>query len=214
MMPRTKGQAPLTREQIIRAAMQLVDDEGMEKLSMRRLADTLGVKPMTLYYYFEDKSALLYAIIDAVLAECVVASEDSWDNRLRSLCRSLRGVARRHPAIFVAAMSYEQTVPADFAIAEAFLDALSAGAVPPDKAVRGYHTLITFVTGFAVDEIAGLLFTFDGTQTMLDALPTERFPQLHRHRQYLTAADPDQEFEYGLNALIDGIGAERQEQNS
>lgn len=206
-MPRTKGQPPLTRDQIIRTAIELIDRNGLEEASMRRLAKALGVMPMALYYHFKDKGALLHAIIDAVFSECALDPGGSWIERLRSLCRSLRGVARRHPAIFMAAMVHEEHVDSDFVIAEAFLDALASGGLPADRAVRGYNTLVTYVSGFAVDEIAGMLLMFEGAEEALDTLPRERFPQLHAHRTYLTDVDPDAEFEYGLAVLLEGIGA-------
>ena len=207
-MPRTKGRPPLTRVQIVRTAIDLIDQNGMEDLTMRRLATALEVRPMALYYYFEDKTALLRAVINTVLSECEVVSGEPWKEHVLSLCRSLREVALRHPAVFMTAMAHEENVPYDFVIAEAFLDALTSGGVQPEAAVRVYNTLITFVTGFAVDEITGLLFTFAGAEDTFDTLPTERFPQLHAHRRYLTSADPDAAFEFGLSALIQGIGAE------
>ena len=206
-MPRTKGQPPLTRDQIVRTAVGLIDRNGLEALSMRRLAKALGVMPMALYYHFKDKGALLYSIIDTVLSECAVSTEGSWIERVRSLCRSLRGVARRHPAIFTAAMAHEENVPSDFVIAEAFLDALASGGLPADRAVHGYNTLVTYVSGFAVDEITGMLLMFEGAAAALDTLPRERFPQLHAHREHLTKVDPDAEFEFGLAVLLEGIGA-------
>ncbi len=204
-MPRRKGQDPLTEVHIIRAAIELVDKSGMENLSMRRLAAVFGVKPMALYYYFKDKEALIHAMINDVLSECDLRMKDNWEDSLWSFCSSLRAVARKHPAVFLAAMVYDKTVVADFAIAEAFLNALCAGGLEPGSAVRGYHTLLTFVTGFAVDEISGLLYTFAGEQEAFDALPSGAFPLVQDYRRILASADPDEGFEFGLSMLIGGI---------
>ncbi len=204
-MPRTKGQTPLTRERIVGTAVELIDRRGLEELSMRRLASALGVKPMALYYHFKDKEALIEAIVDAVLSECRTDPVGRWDERVRLLCLSIRDVARRHPTIFMAAMANVNIVPSDFVIAEAFLDALASGGLPPEEAVRGYNALITYVSGFAVDEIGGMLLMFEGAEAALDELPPGRFPRLHAHRAYLTTVDADAEFEYGLAVLLNGI---------
>ena len=207
-MPRTKGQAPLTRDRIVETAIELIDHQGQEQLSMRRLATALGVKPMALYYHFKDKEALIEAIIDAVLSECRTDPVGRWDERVRRLCLSIRDVARRHPTIFMAAMVNATIVTSDFVIAEAFLDALACGGLPPERAVRGYNALITYVSGFAVDEIGGMLLMFEGAEAILKELPPERFPRLHVHRAHLTKVDADAEFEYGLAVLLNGIALE------
>ncbi len=148
-MPRIKGKPQLNKEQIVNAAIDLADRAGMGSLTMRRLATELDVRPMALYHYFEDKTALLHAVIDAVLSGCEAEATGSWTERVVSLCRSYREVAHRHPAVFMAAMNHEEIVQSDLVIAEGFLNALASGGIPPKTAVRGYNTLITFVTGFA-----------------------------------------------------------------
>ena len=203
---RVAGRLPLTKEQIVQTALNLMDRYGVEAISMRRLASELQVRPMALYYYFKHKEALLDAVVDAVLSECDTnITQGDWREQLRSMCWSYRRMAQRHPKIFPLAMTHDVDVPNDYVIAEAFLTIFAEAGLSPQMAVRACNVLITYVAGFAVDEVTGSLLAFDETAEAFIAESEERFPQLYKHRQYLTTVDLDAEFEYGLSTIIKGI---------
>src|SRR5262249_32597314 len=92
---------PLTRERILHVGLRLIDEQGLEAFSMRRLAQELGVDPMSLYHHFRNKDALLDGVA-AVLWEEVTLSESEvgWIELLRSSALSLRALAHTHPRAF------------------------------------------------------------------------------------------------------------------
>ncbi|TVR85282.1 MAG: TetR/AcrR family transcriptional regulator [Spirochaetaceae bacterium] len=205
-MPRSKGQLPLSRDRILGEAVALIDRHGLDGLSMRRLAASLGVQPMAIYHYFSDKHALLHAAIDVALGECDTSQADRGLESVQKICRSLREVSKRHPALFLAAMNHEALCRSELAIAEGILSALVGNGIDEQSAVRRYHTLITYVTGFCCDEITGLLFMSEQeAQDLMSSEDAKAFPMVYRLRHHLSGADPDAEFESGLALLLQGI---------
>jgi AcrR family transcriptional regulator len=100
MSPRRANTPPLTRAQIVAAAVSLVDREGLAALSMRRLAGELGVGPMTLYYHVPDRAGLEDLIFDAVMAEVDFTGDDPApdpEERAVRLGRALRSALLAHP---------------------------------------------------------------------------------------------------------------------
>src|SRR5256714_6916916 len=99
MAPRsTAAQAPLSSERIARAALELSDREGIEGLSMRRVAQKLGVTPMALYFHFRNKDELIDAVVDLGAREMTLPSERGpWKRQLRLLMEQIRRSVERHP---------------------------------------------------------------------------------------------------------------------
>src|SRR5215469_560980 len=95
--PGDAARRPHTREAIVRTGLRLVDQEGLEALTMRKLAQELHIDPMTIYRHFENKEALLGGLAEMLWAEVEVPDADDWEAILESLARSLRGVAHAHP---------------------------------------------------------------------------------------------------------------------
>src|SRR3954462_13658610 len=93
----TETRTPLSRERILRAALDLADGGGVEALTMRRLGDELGFEAMSLYRHVANKQALLDGMLDLVLAEWQLpASEGAWDDAIRTSSRSVHDALRRH----------------------------------------------------------------------------------------------------------------------
>jgi AcrR family transcriptional regulator len=101
---RPRGDAPnLTRERILRAALALVDREGMAALSMRRLATTLGVDPMAIYYHLDGKAAVVAGLVELAFGELPVPAPDSddWRAQVRAIAGAYRDLALSHPKILI-----------------------------------------------------------------------------------------------------------------
>src|SRR5918992_4932917 len=95
---RARAEAPLSRDRILAAAVRLADREGIEALSMRKLAQQLGVDPMSLYNHVRDKEALLDGIVDVVVGEIeLVALGADWRSSLRETILAARRTMLRHP---------------------------------------------------------------------------------------------------------------------
>jgi AcrR family transcriptional regulator len=212
---RTRGRrAGLTTERVIAAALQLIDREGLDALSMRRLATELGVHAMSLYNHVPSRGVLLDGVVEAVLREgdASVASSGAWDERIRERCRAFRAAALAHPNAFVLVL----TRPV---LSHAALDVIRAGLSPaidaglaPESAVHAMRAFTAFMTGTILREV-GSVMTFaavdaDLLDRQVDEATHSRDPVLAAAAPHLAVVDHDAEFDYGIELLIAGLAHE------
>jgi TetR/AcrR family transcriptional regulator, tetracycline repressor protein len=170
--------AALSRERILDAARKLVEREGPDRLSMRRLAQALDVWPMALYRYFEDKDALLDAIVDRAAGDVAPPGEGTWREQMRELLRGARaalgpgGLGERIPRAML--------TPGVLRLSEEGLAILRAAGFPEEEAARAWHALLSYTVGS----------TLTGSSSELADV---------------SAADAG--FDYGLERLLDGLAA-------
>ena len=197
----------LTRERILEVAGALVAGEGLEALSMRRLAEELDVWPMSVYRYFRDKDELLDAVTaDAAAFELPEPGGD-WRDRVRALLHEVRRamaspeLAGRWPRAFL--------TPGALRLTDAGLAALESAGLPPDEAASAWRSLWSYTFGFATFSVAPTSAeAVRRTRTALAALPDEDYPALARTGGELAAVLADEaEFDRGLDRLLDGLGA-------
>ena len=196
----------LNREYIIQVALKLMDREGAEKLSMRKLGAELGVDPMAIYYYLPNKAALFDGIVEAIYAEVDFdpLATDDWRELIASFLRQLRDVLRRHPnAVHVLATRPGYT-PANLALADKALDALSASGLSPRQALIVADCLRAYTIGHVFAEVSepvgGETHSMDGAS---EIMTTEAYP--HLSRAIVGGYRPDEQFEVGLRAMLDGF---------
>lgn len=204
-MPRP---AKLSRETIVRAAMEILDREGERGFSMRKLAADLGVDPMALYHHFANRRALLHAVLETMMAQCPVPPPGKdWREDLRNLCNGLRDLARRHPGTFRAYELYDEWLSAEHRLREAVLATLRRAGFPPRRAVQAARLLLTYAEAFAVDEISGWMEPFDAAErTAFEAsLPARACPVTADLAEEIGAVDPDADFDFALDTLIRGL---------
>lgn len=153
MARRARGtSAGLDRERIAGAAVALVDRDGLERFGVRRLAEELGVDPMSLYHHVKGKSALLDVISEAVLAEvAVVAAPDGaphdWEEVARRTAHSYRDMAYRHPRVFPLLATRAQTSPVAISALEGLVGAMRAAGLPDRVAADAPMVLFGFLNG-------------------------------------------------------------------
>jgi AcrR family transcriptional regulator len=195
----------LTRERILAAALELADGEGIERLSMRRLGERLGVEAMTLYYYVPSKQALLDGIIELVLDQSARADGEpaAWGATLCAWAHDFRAAAHRHPGVVRLFATHALASPAWAAAVESMLAALRAGGLSDDQAVHAYRLVATFVTGYVLYELR------QADQPELDhyleQLDEHRFPATHALAGALRGVDQDAEFALGLDLIVEGV---------
>ena len=200
----------LTRESVATAALELVDRDGLDALSMRRLADDLGVGTMTLYGYFRSKAELLEALMDsAVTVAGVPALEGHWRERLALVARGLRTYLESHPALVQIRAQQRLTRPRQFVATELMTQALLDAGLSREQAARAFRVVFTYVFGYvafspsatadtAQREVRAALAGLDpGTYPALSSMPDEA----------AAAAAGDEQFEHGLELILDGIAA-------
>jgi AcrR family transcriptional regulator len=209
--PSPDPRTPLSKERVLRAAIDLADEGGIESLSMRKLAQKLGVEAMSLYHYVAKKDDILDGIVDLVITEIPVPpKEDDWKAAIREIAISAHEVLVRHP--WACSLMWTTSIsPARLRYMESILGTLRESGFSPDLTHHAYHALDSHITGFTLwqvnipfksEEIAELGATF------LRELPTDVYPYVAEHtEQHLMPPDPEEksEFEFGLDLILDGL---------
>jgi AcrR family transcriptional regulator len=220
--PRSRARQPsLSREQIVRVAVELADAEGPDAISMRRIAARLGVGAMTLYGYVADRDALLAHMINEVVAETGPwgVSSGSWRADLACHARQFRDLCLRHSWLPVELGTAPFLIaPRLVAAAEFVLAALEPQGIDPDTAGAVLRMLNNYVVGTALREVtesrgAGahdtIVYQAAVASYLQQIAASGRYPLMSK----LVAAGPggrlsaDESFGLGLNCLLDGVGA-------
>lgn len=206
------GRGPLSRERILQAALELIDREGLESLSMRRLGAELGVGAMALYNYVPSKEALLEGVAETLMEEIDLASaeDDDWTRALAGLATSFRDVMLSHPNALTLIETKPAITPEAFRPIELSLSILRKAGFDPEQALQAHWALVGYVTGHISFQCNNPLHTHDDRHAEEIALrkanlPFEQFPRLYECMPYLARADFDAAFRRGLRALIEGL---------
>lgn len=199
----------LTRNRIVAMAIELIEAEGVEAVSMQRLATELGCSVMSLYNYVPSKSALLDGIADQVLSaiEVTPIRPENWQARLHAQARAFRKVARTHPRCAIVAVSRRPTSASVMRSAETALAALREAGFGVQDAVGILRAVLAYVTGSILREVGiapGLADGGDGISAR-PWLRAAEFPQLTQLTGELQADDPEADFEFGLELLVQAV---------
>jgi AcrR family transcriptional regulator len=214
-----KARIPLTRERVLTAALDLADRHGIETLTMRRLAQELGVEAMSLYHYVRNKQDLLGGICDLVVSEYELpAPAAPWKAAVRRTAISAYEALIRHPWAASLLLSGTPESRARIRYMDAVLGAFRTGGFSADLTDHAYHALDSHIMGFTLWVVGMNLGTQEELATMasdfLRELPRDDFPHLVEHiEQHLKPRDPDEEgeFAFGLDLLLDGLERLRDE---
>jgi AcrR family transcriptional regulator len=200
----------LSLDAILDTAMALARRDGVGAITMRGIADELGVSAMGLYRYVLTKEDLLGRVADRYFAEVHYPTDNgaSWQERVAEVFRSVRRVLLDHPDLAQILSAQPVDGPAAYRGAEVVLQALREAGLAGEAAVGAFDTLRSFTTGFTLRESArnqpkaprSLYRLHD-----LESLPPEEFPQVRALAGLLIVADADERFEEGLALLIAGI---------
>src|SRR5215217_7731970 len=151
--PATDSRAPLSKERVLRAAVTLADRHGIESLSMRKLADELGVAAMTLYYYVPNKERLLDGMVGIVFSEIEPPStDDDWKTAMRKRAISTREALGRHPWAVGEMEGRTDHGTANLRLHDAVLGCLRAAGFSIEMTVHAYSVQDAYIYGFALQE--------------------------------------------------------------
>ena len=205
---------PITQEVIVETALRILDSEGLEGLSMRRIAEELDTGAASLYWHVGSKDGLLDLLFDHVIGEQQIPDPDPprWQEQLKEVARLQRATILRHRDIVAVSLGRIPMGPNALRYSERVLGILRAGGVPDDLAVSGYQLLIAVVNGFTLDETADEQPSGDAGAPSQDAardyiasLPLAQFPNLTAVANQFTGVDQDKRFELLLDLFVGGL---------
>ena len=224
--PATETRAPLSRERVLETAVTLADRHGIEWLSMRKLADELGVGVMSLYYYVPNKDELITAMVDFVFSEIALAPiETDGKTAMRQRARSTRDVLNRHRWAIGLMESQEMPGPASIRLHDAVLGCLREAGFSIEQTVQSYSVIDAYIYGFALQEKSVPFDTAEGAAAVAEeqarAFESNRelgalaagFPYLAEVVSGHVAKvgyDFGHAFEYGLDLILDALEARRE----
>ena len=209
--PRPVASEPgLSKQRLVDEAVRLADRDGVDRLSMRRLAGTLGAGAMSLYHYVASKDELLDAMIDTVFAEIELPPlEADWQTAMRRQAVSARQVLARHPWAIGLMESRTTPGPANLRHREAVTACLRRAGFSVQAATHTNWLLNSHVYGYALQETTLPFNTADELADMVEdvylpQLPPDEFPYLNESAAALVAAryDPAEEFIFGLDLVL------------
>jgi TetR/AcrR family transcriptional regulator, tetracycline repressor protein len=214
--PRRRGRpARVTRDQILAAALTIVDAHGLEQLTMRRLGAELSVDPMTIYGHVPDKSALFDGLAELVLTEIgLPAPTGVWEDDLRAILRAARTTWLAHPHVIPLLGTRPPVTEASFTPVEAITAVLLGAGLTEQQAADGFDCLGRLLVGHALaeggsppgGEVSGGEAEHQEAQAVL---PAERFPALTRVQRAGVTHDPDRLFEQALDGQILALKAQQ-----
>jgi AcrR family transcriptional regulator len=208
---KTKPRAPLSREQILQAAVALADVDGLESLTMRKLAAAVRVEAMSLYNHVKNKDDILDGIVDLVAAEIEVPGiGGDWKTAMRRRAISAHQVLMRHPWATMLIVSRANTGPAMLRYVDATLGCLREAGFSYVMADHAWNAIDSYVYGFTLQK---LNFPFEPTQyaemasAFVFMIPPEEFPHLNALTHQVIAGEHDglHELEFGLELILDGL---------
>ncbi|MBI4934144.1 MAG: TetR/AcrR family transcriptional regulator C-terminal domain-containing protein [Actinobacteria bacterium] len=196
----------LTPGLIVGAALALVDRDGLDALTMRRLAAELGCEAMSLYKHVPDKATLLQMVIDHVMSDFRTPSAAlGWDDRLRAVARDLRRLALAHPHVVPLLAVQLPSSAMSLVPVDAVLGALHDAGLDDERVVGLFWALVAYVTGALVAEAAAVTGVEQPFPFGLSGDATEHLPHVARLGRLLATSEYEVEFERGLELFIDAV---------
>ena len=211
-MKRSPGKrAGIGRDDVIATALAILRREGLDAVSMRRVATELGVAPNALYSHVPDKSALVDALLDAVLVDVAVPTRGGWRRRLVGILTDTRRILLAHPDLVPLFLARQTVGTNAMRLGEAMLDALDDGGIRAEPAVHAMQVLLIHTIGAAAFEIPRRddpdpLARQRRGQAAAEALETTH-PRTHANAEPLSRPPGDTAFRLGLEWLLDGMSA-------
>ena len=213
-----RRRAPLTRDAIVETAIRLLDQDGLDGLSMRRIAEELDTGAASLYWHIGSKDGLLDLIFDQLIGEVEVPQPEPlrWQGQLTEVARAGRTMILRHRDVVRISIGRIPMGPNALRVSEGLFGILRAGGIPDQLAVTAHHLFFAIINGFTLDETTELGVeiagppdeqTADAARDYIAALPPDRFPNLIAVAEHFHYADNDQSFDLLIQLFVNGLAA-------
>lgn len=209
---RAEPRRPWTRAQLVRAAVDLADEGGIESLSMRKLSQHLGGAPMSLYNHVSNKDDLLDGMTDLLFSEIELPVDEHWTTTMRQRAISIRTVMTRHPWAIGLMESRKTPGPATLRHHDTVIGCLRKAGFSIQLAAHAFAALDSYIYGFALQERSLAFGTPEETSDLATAFllqfPTKDYPhlaELTTEHVLQPGYDYGHEYEFGLNLILDGL---------
>jgi TetR/AcrR family tetracycline transcriptional repressor len=229
-MPVT-ARTPLSRDGILEAAIEYVDEHGLNALTMRQLGQLLGVEAMSIYHYVNGREDLLEGVVGKLVSEVsvpprdAIGPSDGWQAFLQHVAHAIRSLAVDHPNLFPLVATRPPAAPwlrpplRSLALVEDFLDGLAARGVGDERAVHIYKKFTSFLLGHLLLDVAERGAATGPEGEPLDegdapvpnedqVIDLDAYPTVLRLQDELRRHDADVEFESALEALLDRLDSD------
>ena len=220
--PERAARIPLTRDQIVQFALRVTKAEGIDAVSMRRIAAEFNTGPSSLYAHVTNKDELLQLMFDEVcgLLELPAQIDPArWKQQIREICRSGHEVLLAHNDLARAIFGSIPSGPNALRVSESMLTLLLAGGIPPKIATWALDRLFLYLTADALEYSTWRGLVKDSgvdKDTFIDELgadlagyyeqlPADEYPTIKANAQVFIGGSPEERFEFGLDLLIDGL---------
>lgn len=212
----------LSRDVVLHAALDLVDADGLDALSMRRLGNKLGKDPMALYRHAANRDALLDGLTELVLDQWSIPAADSsselWQEQLREAAHNFRALALEHPRLVPLLVTRPLSTPMGLRPlgalrpVEQLLAVLSAAGFSPAGSLHAYRTYYGFLIGHVINELEEFVVNPDeddtGLRLGLHRLPKKDFPHVRALATVLEDYDGQAELDQGITVILQGLQAQ------
>ncbi|GLV60388.1 TetR family transcriptional regulator [Dictyobacter sp. S3.2.2.5] len=207
----TKSGGTLTRQRVLEAALQLIDQEGLEGFSMRKLGAMLGVEAMSLYNHVESKRALFDGVIELLITQDPYPEQPHATPReeLWAFAHAFRDILRAHPHVLPLVATSPLRTPATLVTLDHLLATVQRAQITGVEAIYALQCLVGFIVGhtwieMGTQSMAGLEPGPNGPMVW-QQFPAERYPTLHALLPEIAQWNPDHEFDFGLQALFQSL---------
>jgi AcrR family transcriptional regulator len=208
------AKSPLSKEAIVDAALEILKSEGLQAVTMRRVATALDTGAASLYVYVANREALLAEMLDRVTAIVELEPPDParWREQMHALLGRMRESFLAYPGTAALALADPPVTGSVLIAAENLLGILSAGGFTPRAAAWTCDILVLVVQAVASEDDArrassGKHFSdgVDELRATFDALPPDRFPMLRSHADEMLSGDRDERFHFAIDVVLDGV---------
>jgi AcrR family transcriptional regulator len=210
------AKAPLSEDAVVDAALAILKSDGLEAVTMRRVAAALDTGPASLYVYVSGREGLLLAMLDRVAATIELEAPDPlrWRAQLHSVLQRLHEVLVAHPGFAAVTLADPPTTEAILRLTENLLGIMLAGGLDPQDAAWACDIFVSLVTAAASEDDVrrpagrrdgGRRKQIDELYNTFAGLPPDRFPLLAAHAAQMVAGGSDERFHFAIDVVIDGV---------
>lgn len=209
---KTSGERePLSAERIERAALELIETEGLAEFSTRKLATQLGREAMSIYHYFPSKGHLMDALVDRVVGEemsVLVPGAEPWRAQIMAATAEWRALALRRPNFFSYLALHRLNTPTGLTWLNGMIGVFLRMGADEEQAVRMFRALGYYITGALLDETAGYTRGPSTVAPVAEEMMVERYPAVVGAARWFAPAEREKTFWDGLRILLDGMERE------